>query len=112
MSASSAARRSGRSRQPAPPPDPATWNEELWEALRARRTELARAQSVPPYVIFHDATLREMVARRPRTLDDLAMISGVGETKLRRYGEAFLEVVAARGNADGKEDGEAGSSDG
>ncbi len=77
-----------------PPPDPATWNEELWEALRAHRLELARAQGVPPYVIFHDATLREMVEIRPGTLDELAGITGVGETKLERYGEEFLAVIA------------------
>ena len=76
------------------PPDPATWNEELWEALRAHRLELARAQGVPPYVIFHDATLREMVEIRPGTLDELAGITGVGETKLERYGEDFLAVIA------------------
>ena len=89
--------KSTRQRKPKvaqPPPDPATWNEGLWEALRAHRLELARAQGVPPYVIFHDATLREMVERRPRTLDELAAITGVGETKLRRYGDDFLAVIA------------------
>ena len=88
---------SGRTRKPRaerPPPDPATWDEGLWEALRAHRLELARAQGVPPYVIFHDATLREMVERRPGTPEELAGITGVGETKLERYGEDFLAVIA------------------
>ena len=82
-------------KEPPPPPDPATWDESLWEALRARRTELAKAQAVPPYVIFHDSTLRDMVHQRPRTLDELARLSGVGEAKLRRYGKEFLAVIAA-----------------
>ena len=83
--------------EPPPPPDPETWDEALWDALRARRTELAKAQSVPPYVIFHDATLRAMVHRRPRTLEEFGRLSGVGETKLQRYGEDFLAVIAAQG---------------
>jgi ATP-dependent DNA helicase RecQ len=48
---------------------------------------------VPPYVIFHDATLREMAARRPTSLDAMAGISGVGAAKLEKYGAAFVEVV-------------------
>ncbi len=67
----------------------------LWEALRARRLELAKAQGVPPYVVFHDATLAEMVEHRPGTLAELAHISGVGERKLGAYGEDFLEVILA-----------------
>ena len=82
-------------KEPLPPPDPATWDESLWEALRTRRSELAKAQSVPPYVIFHDSTLREMVHHRPHTLEDFARLSGVGETKLSRYGDEFLEVIGA-----------------
>jgi len=65
----------------------------LWEALRARRLELARKQGVPPYVVFHDATLAEMVERRPQTLSDLAHISGVGERKLAAYGADFIAIV-------------------
>ena len=90
-----AARRKRKAKAAPPTPDPATWDEALWEALRRRRTELARAQSVPPYVIFHDATLREMVARRPCTREDFAELTGVGETKLGRYGDDFLAVIAA-----------------
>ena len=87
-------------KDPPPPPDPATWDEALWEALRARRTELAKAQKVPPYVIFHDSTLREMVEQRPRDAEEFMRLSGVGETKLNRYGEEFLAVIALQ--SDGK----------
>ena len=55
--------------------------------------ELARQQGVPPYVIFHDSTLLDMFRRRPATLDEMAMVSGVGQAKLARYGEAFLGVL-------------------
>jgi len=81
-----AARRTGR-RTVAPEHLP------LWEALRARRRELAEEQAVPPYVIFHDATLLAMVEHRPRSRDDLRQLSGVGERKLARYGDAFLAVI-------------------
>ena len=67
----------------------------LFEKLRARRLELARAQQVPPYVIFHDKTLADMAARRPRSVAELAATPGVGEAKLARYGAAFLEVINA-----------------
>ncbi len=65
----------------------------LWEALRARRLKLAKAQGVPPYVVFHDATLAAMAERRPQTLNEFAEISGVGERKLAAYGADFLEVI-------------------
>ncbi|MBI3774833.1 MAG: DNA helicase RecQ [Gammaproteobacteria bacterium] len=73
--------------------DPA--DQRLWEALRTRRRELAASQGVPPYVVFHDATLAEMVERCPRTRAELAHISGVGERKLDAYGEEFLYVIRA-----------------
>ena len=66
---------------------------ELWEALREKRMQLAREQGVPPYVIFHDATLVEMMEYHPRDLAQLSRISGVGERKLAAYGQAFLEVL-------------------
>jgi ATP-dependent DNA helicase RecQ len=50
-------------------------------------------QGLPPYVIFHDATLREIVERRPQTLQQFAGIRGVGEGKLARYGEQFIAVL-------------------
>jgi len=65
----------------------------LWEALRARRLKLARAQGVPPYVVFHDATLAAMAERRPQSLEEFSEISGVGERKLAAYGAEFLEVI-------------------
>ena len=49
---------------------------------------------MPPYVIFHDSTLREMAQKRPRSLADLSHISGVGERKREAYGQAFLDVIA------------------
>ncbi|MGZ8359954.1 MAG: DNA helicase RecQ [Allosphingosinicella sp.] len=66
----------------------------LFEALRARRREIAAEAGVPPYVIFHDSTLHEMAAAKPATLHALGQVSGVGAAKLERYGEAFLEVIA------------------
>jgi ATP-dependent DNA helicase RecQ len=70
-------------------------DDSLWAALRACRKELADAQNVPPYVIFHDATLLEMIALRPRTAAELLGITGVGKTKLEKYGAAFLRVIQA-----------------
>ena len=67
----------------------------LFEALRACRRDLAKAAGVPPYVVFHDATLREMVASRPTTSAALGQVSGVGQRKLDAYGAAFLEVLRA-----------------
>ncbi len=65
----------------------------LWQALKNLRLELAQAQGVPAYVVFHDSTLLEMAAKRPRDRQQLAMISGVGDRKLEHYGEAFLKVL-------------------
>ncbi len=76
----------------APPPF-APGDEVLWDALRALRLTLAQEQGVPPYVVFHDAVLRQMVYLRPEDKDELASLSGVGEYKLQRYGDAFLNVV-------------------
>ncbi len=75
-----------------------TADEPLWEALRALRLELADEFSVPPFVIFHDSTLKEMVTNRPSNEDELLSISGVGEQKLSRYGKQFLQkIIAFRG---------------
>lgn len=65
-----------------------------WEALRACRKELAEKQGVPPYVIFHDTTLFDMLERKPKTLEELAGVSGVGAAKLEKYGEIFLAAIA------------------
>jgi ATP-dependent DNA helicase RecQ len=66
----------------------------LFEALRQERSKIARQQQVPPYVIFHDTTLRAMASVMPRTLSDLELIPGIGAAKLQRYGDAFLKVIA------------------
>lgn len=65
----------------------------LWEALRERRKKLAEAQGVPPYVIFHDSTLRAMIESAPRTIAEFAELPGVGQRKLEKYAGAFLEVL-------------------
>jgi ATP-dependent DNA helicase RecQ len=62
--------------------------------LRSLRKELADAQDVPPYVIFHDATLMAMVDQRPRTLTQMGALNGVGQRKLERYGDDFLGLLA------------------
>ncbi len=72
-------------------------DEALFQALRQRRMELARAQGVPPYVIFNDRTLVEMAKARPRHAHEMARLNGVGEVKLQRYGDEFLAVVDGHG---------------
>jgi ATP-dependent DNA helicase RecQ len=79
-------RRQRRDRQTGPA-DP------LFEALREARRTLAAVAGVPPYVVFHDSTLREIAAARPRSLGELARVNGVGEAKLARYGDAMLAAV-------------------
>jgi ATP-dependent DNA helicase RecQ len=69
----------------------------LFEALRELRRELAAEAQLPPYVIFHDATLREMAALRPASRADLAQINGVGTRKLEAYGDAFLALIRRHG---------------
>lgn len=66
----------------------------LWEALRSLRSSLASEHGVPPYVIFHDATLLEMLKRRPGSLHEMGLISGIGAQKLSRYGQLFLDKIA------------------
>ena len=67
----------------------------LWDALRACRKELSEQNDVPPYVIFHDATLMEMMQYRPTNIAELLNITGIGQAKLDRYGDEFLEVICA-----------------
>jgi len=88
------AERTAKSREPF-----AGANEDrLWLALKAKRTELAREQGVPPYVIFHDSTLLEILNQRPANLTELGQISGVGQNKLARYGDEFLRVIEDEAN--------------
>ena len=90
-------KKSARTSRPAggAPATSSETDDTLWHKLRACRLELAKAQGVPPYVIFHDTTLLEMVRQKPTDRLGLSKISGVGATKMDRYGEAFLAVIRA-----------------
>ncbi|WP_216676556.1 DNA helicase RecQ [Nocardia terpenica] len=79
--------------------DLAPGDTDLFERLRAWRAATAKEQGVPAYVVFHDATLREIATRKPTTLTELGTISGIGESKRGKYGEGVLEVVAANSSA-------------
>jgi len=68
-------------------------NNDLWEALRATRKQLSEELGVPPFVIFHDSTLMDMMDRMPQTHDQFASVSGVGATKLENYADDFLAVL-------------------
>jgi ATP-dependent DNA helicase RecQ len=70
----------------------------LLQALKRLRTWLAKHEGVPAYVIFSDRSLNDMAASRPRTLQDMRGVHGVGQAKLDRYGEAFLQVVNEYGD--------------
>ena len=67
---------------------------DLWEALRACRKQLATEQGIPPFMIFHDATLKDMLDNKPDSLQAFGNISGVGKKKLEQYGQAFLDVLS------------------
>jgi ATP-dependent DNA helicase RecQ len=82
-----------RSREPAPAADITTDDLPLWNALRECRQRLALENNVPPYVIFHDSTLRQMASERPADAEAFLQLSGVGQAKLERYGEAFMDVI-------------------
>ena len=69
-------------------------DESLWEALRECRLRQADQAGLPPYVVFHDATLKEFIRLRPASLEAMLQVHGVGQSKLERYGEAFLTVLA------------------
>jgi ATP-dependent DNA helicase RecQ len=70
-------------------------HQELFEKLRILRKNIADKDNVPPYVIFHDATLRDMVARLPKTRKEFLNVLGVGESKANKYGKLFIEEVHA-----------------
>ena len=70
-------------------------DESLYEALRSWRREVSKQHGVPAYTVFHDSTLRELARVRPRTLNELRSISGIGATKLERYGTALLETLGS-----------------
>ncbi len=69
-------------------------DQHLFAALKAQRMALAKAQNVPPYVIFHDKTLRELALQRPSDYEQMRTIPGIGEQKFQRYGRIFLDVIA------------------
>ncbi len=69
------------------------YENELFAQLKAKRLEIAKAQNLPPYIVFHDKTLIEMVKVLPKSLSEMSKISGVGEAKVKKYGEEFLRVV-------------------
>jgi DNA helicase II / ATP-dependent DNA helicase PcrA len=94
----------GGRRQPAGTEGVAEHDEPLFASLRAWRLATAQDQSVPAYVVFSDATLRAIAARRPASLAELAGVPGVGAVKLDRYGAAVLELCAQAGPAPGPED--------
>ena len=71
----------------------------LWEALREHRRELAQAQGVPPFVIFHDSTLQAMTSLMPENLDEFSTLPGVGQRKLEKYGDTFLNVIREQASA-------------
>jgi ATP-dependent DNA helicase RecQ len=76
--------------------DTTSWegvDRELFEALRSDRRKLAEERQVPPYVIFSDATLRELARLRPSTLERMRLVYGIGDTKLREYGDRFLQII-------------------
>jgi ATP-dependent DNA helicase RecQ len=95
--AGSPARGGGKSRRAAPSPAAELGPEAqtVFERLRAWRTGVAKELGMPPYVIFHDSTLRQIAAAPPTTMAGLALVNGVGETKLARYGQQILDVLAA-----------------
>jgi ATP-dependent DNA helicase RecQ len=78
---------------PAPVGDVADADHDLFERLRAVRLRLARARNVPPYVIFHDTTLRELARLKPASVAELSGVYGIGASKAERFGEAFVEEI-------------------
>ncbi|GAA2725298.1 ATP-dependent DNA helicase RecQ [Cellulomonas aerilata] len=87
--------RSGRRTASAGAPELDAATTDVFERLRAWRAATAKEQGVPAYVVFHDATLREIATRRPSSLEALGSVAGVGVTKLERYGPGLLEALAA-----------------
>src|SRR5690606_37343394 len=90
VSRAGGAKRSSMAAQLSPDDQP------LFEALRAWRTEQAKEQGVPAYIVFGDATLRALAEHRPRSVAELDGISGIGAKKRDAYGDAVLEVIAAQ----------------
>jgi ATP-dependent DNA helicase RecQ len=98
-----AAKRRRAARQPAGAVDaaPDFFEMDLFEALRAHRLEVARAEGVPAYMVASDRALRDIARIRPRTLSELQLANGIGPTKAQKYGEGFLGVVRGRPGSEG-----------
>ncbi|MDE0693792.1 MAG: DNA helicase RecQ [Gammaproteobacteria bacterium] len=73
-------------------------DEPLWEAMRTLRKQLADDAGVPPYVVFHDATLKALIDAKPKSLEEMLALHGIGKAKLERYGDAFLALLASGTN--------------
>ena len=71
---------------------------DLFDALRALRLEIARGRGVPPYVVFHDSTLREMARLKPGSQSALLHVPGVGARKAEDFGQQFLDAIASHGS--------------
>jgi ATP-dependent DNA helicase RecQ len=85
-----------KSRSSRPLRDDASWegvDRDLFERLRSMRSQMARARGVPPYVIFHDTTLRDLARRRPRSLEELHLVYGMGTRKIELLGSAVLDTI-------------------
>jgi ATP-dependent DNA helicase RecQ len=93
------ATRKSKSRRPASGAEIAIVDTVLWDALRECRQRLATEHNVPPYVIFHDSTLRQMLTDKPADADQFLELSGVGQAKLNRYGDEFLAVIRDEGQS-------------
>jgi len=78
-------------------------DDSLFESLRALRKEIAQKEQVPPYIIFHDSTLREMSLRLPADYDSMLAINGIGESKMQNYGQQFLDLIISL-KPDGRND--------
>ncbi len=75
----------------------------LWEKLRRLRLDISKRLGLPPYVVFHDKTLMEMAAHKPKSREELLRISGVGEQKAEQFGDTFLKAInQGKGSSSGK----------
>jgi ATP-dependent DNA helicase RecQ len=98
------ARRAKSERPEKTPTETASWegvDQHLFDTLRALRRQIAEGKQVPPYVVFHDTVLRELARVRPSTLERMHNVSGIGEAKLREYGDQFLTVLDNHCGANG-----------
>jgi ATP-dependent DNA helicase RecQ len=80
------------------------YSDELFEKLRVLRRELADSAGVPAFVVFSDATLKDMCGKMPLTEDDFLSVSGVGKVKLETYGQKFIDAIQAFSDGQGEQD--------